>query len=314
MPGDDFVEVIERQVRACDVFLAVIGRNWINIRTTDGRRRLDDQSDFVRIEIETALRLRKRVIPVLLDHAEMPAAADLPATLAGLSRRQAARLHHETFRRDAERLARVLRKQLAAAQADEQRKPHTPSRWQVANPSQTDDGGIPVADAIAPPEAVLTDAEASGDRGETGRSRGWLTREFRIGLVFLAGAAIFFTASMYDVGSAFGNSNAVPRVLCVMLFLIGLSILAESGHGQIVLTRIDWRALPVMTIASALSAVSVAWVGLQIALGFAVLASCLAVSDLPLRRNYVVVLSASAVLAILYGSRLVSGPILGSRF
>ena len=80
-PGDDFVEKINAAVGACVVLLAVIGKRWLTVTGEDGRRRLDDPGDFVRLEIETALTRRVRVIPVLVDGAQMPRAAELPSSL-----------------------------------------------------------------------------------------------------------------------------------------------------------------------------------------------------------------------------------------
>ena len=71
-PGDDFVEVITSAVASCDVLLALIGRRWLTVTGEDGRRRLDDPGDFVRLEIEAALTRNVRVIPVLVEAAQMP--------------------------------------------------------------------------------------------------------------------------------------------------------------------------------------------------------------------------------------------------
>ena len=35
-PGDDFTEVIDRKVAACDVLLAVIGQRWLSIADSKG--------------------------------------------------------------------------------------------------------------------------------------------------------------------------------------------------------------------------------------------------------------------------------------
>src|SRR5262249_11752896 len=53
--GVDFVEHLSRAVGQCDIVLAMIGEKWLDIRNAKGLRRLDDPSDFVRIEIHTAL-------------------------------------------------------------------------------------------------------------------------------------------------------------------------------------------------------------------------------------------------------------------
>ena len=68
--GDDFVEVITRAVGSCDVLLALIGDRWLTITDQDGRRRLDDPDDFVRLEIEAALTRNVRVVPILVDGAQ----------------------------------------------------------------------------------------------------------------------------------------------------------------------------------------------------------------------------------------------------
>jgi hypothetical protein len=69
LAGVDFVDYLNKQVAACDVFLAVIGPNWVNEKDSRGRRRFDNPDDFVTIEIAAALARNIRVIPVLVDGA-----------------------------------------------------------------------------------------------------------------------------------------------------------------------------------------------------------------------------------------------------
>ena len=109
--GDDFVEDIMAAVGSCVVLLAVIGVGWLTATGEDGRRRLDDPGDFVRLEIEAALARDVRVIPVLVNGAPMPRAADLPASLGGLARRQALELDPGSF--DTSRLLGMLDSALA---------------------------------------------------------------------------------------------------------------------------------------------------------------------------------------------------------
>jgi len=99
-PGDDFVEAVTRAVSMCDVLLAVIGPKWLSAEDTSGGRRIDQPGDYVRIEIETALRRRVRVIPVLVDGATMPSADQVPSSLGGLTRRQAVELTPSRFGAD----------------------------------------------------------------------------------------------------------------------------------------------------------------------------------------------------------------------
>jgi TIR domain len=111
--GDDFVEVITRAVGSTDVLLALIGDRWLSITDDEGRPRLDNPDDFVRLEIEAALARRVRVIPILVEGAAMPAAEDLPPSLAPLARRQALELSPSRFESDTARLLKVLEKTIA---------------------------------------------------------------------------------------------------------------------------------------------------------------------------------------------------------
>jgi hypothetical protein len=68
--GNDFAEVIAAAVTSCDALLALIGHQWLAAAA--------GPNDFVRVEIESALTRGIRVIPVLVDGARMPTAAELP--------------------------------------------------------------------------------------------------------------------------------------------------------------------------------------------------------------------------------------------
>ncbi len=106
-PGLDYVEVIRNALAAADVVLAVIGPGWLSASGPNGPR-LEDPNDLVRLELSIALSTGKRLIPVLLDGARMPAESELPEPLRPLSRRNAVELRHATFRADMQALAGFL--------------------------------------------------------------------------------------------------------------------------------------------------------------------------------------------------------------
>jgi hypothetical protein len=85
--GVDFREYLTNEVSQCDILLAVIGPRWL-AKAHKGRE-IDNPKDFVRIEIEAALKRQIPVIPVLLDRVEMPAETDLPPSIAPLAFRNA---------------------------------------------------------------------------------------------------------------------------------------------------------------------------------------------------------------------------------
>ncbi len=85
-PGIDFRKYLNEQVAQCDVLLALIGKDWLRILN----ERRDDPGDYVRIEIEAALKRDIPVVPVLVHDASIPREEDLPEHLAGLAYRNAA--------------------------------------------------------------------------------------------------------------------------------------------------------------------------------------------------------------------------------
>lgn len=107
-PGADFTEAVQEAVGACDAFVAVIGRQWLQVVDTRGRRRLDNPEDFVRLEIEAALDRNVRVIPALVQDSEMPPSDELPETLGALARRNALKLSDDRWRYDVSRLVAAL--------------------------------------------------------------------------------------------------------------------------------------------------------------------------------------------------------------
>lgn len=102
--GVDFEEHLQSKVSQCDAVLAVIGPNWLMARGPDGGRRLDKQDDFVRTEIESALKRNIAVVPVLLDGTPMPRTDQLPDSLQALVKRNGAQLDRKSFRADVEHI------------------------------------------------------------------------------------------------------------------------------------------------------------------------------------------------------------------
>jgi len=108
-PGLDFTQSLEKALRSCVVMLVLIGPRWLDMRDAQGRRRLDQDGDWIRQEIATALKRDDvRVIPVLLEGAALPEADQLPADMQPLVRRQAFELADGRWRGDLQRLVDAL--------------------------------------------------------------------------------------------------------------------------------------------------------------------------------------------------------------
>jgi hypothetical protein len=78
-PGADFRRHVDRVLDESDIILAIVGPRWIGPDTE--QLRLASPADPVRLEIETALRKDKPLIPVLVSRAVMPHPDVLPDSL-----------------------------------------------------------------------------------------------------------------------------------------------------------------------------------------------------------------------------------------
>lgn len=80
-PGADWSEKLREIVESASAVIAVIGPGWAD---DDGRRRLNESSDFVRHELATALKGSTPVFPVLVGGGTLPLSNELPPDLAPL--------------------------------------------------------------------------------------------------------------------------------------------------------------------------------------------------------------------------------------
>lgn len=116
-PGADFEEDIKRAIEQSCIFLALIGRKWLGKRVFRISR-IQTRGDFVRTEVELALRRPLTLIPVLVDRRKMPAPRDVPNSIGNMLKRNA--IHLRT-RRDLsaklDTLVDVVRTAIRARQA-----------------------------------------------------------------------------------------------------------------------------------------------------------------------------------------------------
>jgi hypothetical protein len=87
----DFREHVKTALLENDILIAVIGRRWIGPNTS-GRSRINEETDPVRIEVETSLQRNIPVVPILVGGADMPTSDELPDGLKDLAFRNAAQI------------------------------------------------------------------------------------------------------------------------------------------------------------------------------------------------------------------------------
>jgi hypothetical protein len=115
--GIDFRDHIQSALTGANVLIAIVGPDWLGADPHD-HRRIDDEDDPIRLEIETALRQKLRIIPVLVNDASMPKANVLPESLRDFSFLNAAPVGLGVdFRLHIDRLIRSIESVLDANEA-----------------------------------------------------------------------------------------------------------------------------------------------------------------------------------------------------
>ncbi len=204
-PGVDFVEQINDSIGSCRLLIALIGPRWTTIEDADGRRRLDDPSDFIGVEIEAALRRPEvRVIPVLVQGARMPAVAELPRSLADLARRNAFELSDARWSYDVGRLMstveRVLDGGAGPSEAVERPKPPV---------AEAETGAGPARSERAPGDRAAEERERPATaRPSRGRSRLVIALAVIVLAVGVGVAAVILSGSSESGGELYSDSEA----------------------------------------------------------------------------------------------------------
>lgn len=111
-PAVEFFEQICQRIAASDIFLVLIGKQWL--RNASGANYFASDADYVRREIEFAYINQIPVIPVLIGQVVMPSFTELPDSIQRLHRTNALLIRHETFSSDFEHLISAIEPFLSA--------------------------------------------------------------------------------------------------------------------------------------------------------------------------------------------------------
>jgi hypothetical protein len=111
--GIDFRDHIQSALSKAAVLIAIVGSDWLGV-SSDQHRRIDDEDDPVRVELDTALRQKLLVVPVLVNNASMPKASTLPDALRAFAYLNAAPVDvGRDFRPNVDRLIQSIELVLA---------------------------------------------------------------------------------------------------------------------------------------------------------------------------------------------------------
>lgn len=91
-PGENFPKQIAGAISKADVFVLMIGPQWLLTSDQKGNQKINVSTDQHRLELEQALGRNLPILPVLVDGAKMPSTDELPDQLKSLCVIQALRL------------------------------------------------------------------------------------------------------------------------------------------------------------------------------------------------------------------------------
>gem|GEM_PF-3541347 len=83
--GGSISSTIREAIKECEVVIVIIGRQWLSMTDDEGQRKIDNDQDYTRLELEAAFEMDKHVIPVLIESATVPSREELPQLLRRLS-------------------------------------------------------------------------------------------------------------------------------------------------------------------------------------------------------------------------------------
>src|ERR1700733_9700491 len=127
-PGIDFRVHINQTLLKTNILLAIVGPQWLGMAADGSADRINEESDPVRVEVETALRRRVPLIPVLIGTTKMPASDQLPPSLKDFAFRNAVKVDTgQDFDYHMDRLIRSMDAILGQAKSPPSRETKTPT-------------------------------------------------------------------------------------------------------------------------------------------------------------------------------------------
>lgn len=99
--GTTWPDALHNALMEANTVLVLIGPDWLRVGSDEwGQRRIDDEKDWVRLEIETALENGKRVIPTLVNGGKLPPSSVLPEKLSDLGDQQKIEIRRDYWDHD----------------------------------------------------------------------------------------------------------------------------------------------------------------------------------------------------------------------
>ena len=163
--GAKVIDRIRAAMEQSDAVIVVVGKEWVKL-FKDKAAAYED--DFVKMELELALKLRKPITPICIDGADVPAKNDLPPKLRRLLDYNFAFLNRNNFHEEMDRIIADIEQTLIAAVL-----PQAQAYYESANNKlYTKDYDGAIADYTAAIQLNPNFAEAYKRRGAVRNAKG----------------------------------------------------------------------------------------------------------------------------------------------
>jgi TIR domain len=263
-PGYDFRKYISGALEDTDILLAIVGPQWTG--KTEGRTRIHEITDLVRIEIEAALRKDIPVVPLLVGNATMPDPSELPDTLKDFAFRNAVKVDaledfDDHLKRLIRNLDRLLETRGKAPLPDNSSERSTPDRSSATPPpvrEPVDPAGPPTSGDLSPKRVVPDERHArpGPDQLKEEAKPSHQSRPTSIGSLLILPAivialyAVLFISGAWNLGQTLTYTPALPLAQAVLFsFCI-------ARYGRVSVTQSLLGAAALWLASSALLVVS----------------------------------------------------------
>jgi WD40 repeat protein len=252
-PGIDFRVHINQTLLKTHILLAIVGPQWVGVSSDGSADRIQEESDPVRVEVETALRRRVPLIPVLIGATKMPSSDQLPPGLKDFAFRNAVKVDTgQDFDYHMDRLIRamdaILEQEPKSPPSRETKPPtapksSTPGRQpEPEAPRKKDTGGrsaapLPAAGAKAAVAAMPVSFMPSMPAAADWREVLWpASQQGRVLRLAIAGAVAVLAVAAVVIGLP-GNSASFGQRLQTLVGHAGaVNAVAFSPDGQMLVS------------------------------------------------------------------------------
>lgn len=188
-PGAKWPSRISSALDSARAVLVIIGPEWIRVSDQWGGRRIDEENDWVRKEIEQALSQDKEVIPVLVREALVPPRHKLPESISALFDRQAIEIRTSYWDHDIKLLQSRLESVAGTPVAQKPAGPYPVPPPEVPDPIGDDRLEIALKGTLSQWRKVVSPLPEKPDTVRTELFREYKFKNFRDAIRFMSEVA-----------------------------------------------------------------------------------------------------------------------------